>query len=96
LDERARGFDLRLDPLGLAPEKDGRHQPVTSEADLYGQLELPYLPPEVREDDVDLTVAADRCSGGLVQESDTFRVYCQPNLAGNSIFLWDTHMGFSL
>jgi DNA polymerase (family X) len=70
LQERARGLRLRLGPLGLVRAKNGRQQPMRSEADLYRQLELPYLPPEVRDDEVDLAVAADRCKVGLIQESD--------------------------
>jgi DNA polymerase (family X) len=68
---RARDLDLVLDRQGLRRARDGRRRPIKSEADLYRQLGLPYLPPEVREDAVDLELAAARCrAGGLVQESD--------------------------
>jgi DNA polymerase (family 10) len=44
---------------------------MKTEAVLYRHLELPYLPPEARDDAVDLEVAAARClAGGLVEEAD--------------------------
>jgi DNA polymerase (family X) len=42
----ARG--LRLDDDGLA--KAGRRLRIATEGDLYRQLEIPYIPPEMRED----------------------------------------------
>jgi DNA polymerase (family X) len=71
LSGRARDLDLMLDRRGLRRAKDGRRLPIKSEEDLYRHLGLPYLPPEVREDAVDLEMAAARCrDGGLVQEPD--------------------------
>jgi DNA polymerase (family 10) len=71
LSGRARDLDLVLDRRGLRRAKGGRRLPIQSEADLYRHLGLPYLPPEVREDAVDLEMAAARCrDGGLVQEPD--------------------------
>jgi DNA polymerase (family 10) len=71
LAERARELGLVLDRAGLARPKGGRRLPIKSEADLYRHLGLPYLPPEVREDSVDLETAAARCgTGGLVQAAD--------------------------
>ena len=43
-----------LDRQGLVSSGDTRRLPLTSEAALYRHLGLPYLPPEVREDAVDL------------------------------------------
>jgi hypothetical protein len=69
LGERASERGLELDRVGLVRVKDGRRQPIKTEMDLYRHLGLPYLPPEVREDEVDLEMA--RCrADGLVQESD--------------------------
>ncbi len=69
--ERAGEFGFVLDRAGLARAKGGRRLPIKSEADLYRHLGLPYLPPEVREDGVDLEAAAARCqTGGLVESSD--------------------------
>ena len=71
LGERARALGLALDDAGLVRTKDGRRQPIDTEADLYRILELPYLPPEARDDEIDLETAATRCGAdGLVQESD--------------------------
>ncbi len=71
LGERARDRGLVLDRSGLVRARDGRRVPLKTEADLYRRLGLPYLPPEVREDAVDLETAAARCrGGGLVEESD--------------------------
>ncbi len=68
---RAGELGLVLDRAGLARAKGGRRLPIKSEADLYRHLGLPYLPPEVREDGVDLETAAARCqTGGLVEASD--------------------------
>jgi DNA polymerase (family 10) len=71
LRERARERGLVLDRLGLVRAEDGRRRPMKTEAGLYRHLELPYLPPEARDDAVDLEVAAARClAGGLVEEAD--------------------------
>jgi DNA polymerase (family X) len=67
---RAREFGFTLDRAGLARAKGGRWLPIKSEADLYRHLGLPYLPPEVREETVDLETAAMRCETGLVEASD--------------------------
>ena len=71
LAERARELGLVLDRAGLVRAKGGRRLPIKSEADLYRHLGLPYLPPEVREDAVDLETAAARCgTDGLVEAED--------------------------
>jgi DNA polymerase (family X) len=71
LAERARERGLVLDRAGLARTKGGRRLPIKSEATLYRHLGLPYLPPEVREDAVDLETAAARCgTDGLVEGAD--------------------------
>jgi DNA polymerase (family 10) len=71
LGERAQGLGLVLDRRGLAHATGVRRRRIETEADLYRHLGLPYLPPEVRDDAVDLEQAAARCGGdGLVRESD--------------------------
>jgi DNA polymerase (family 10) len=70
LGERARERGLVLDRVGLVRAKDGRRPSIETEADLYQHLELPYLPPEAREEGIDLDTAAARCGTGLIQESD--------------------------
>jgi DNA polymerase (family 10) len=71
LAERAAARGLVLDRAGLVERKSGRRLPIESEAALYRHLELPYLPPEARDDAVDLETAAARCgASGLVEASD--------------------------
>jgi DNA polymerase (family X) len=71
LAERAGALGLVLDRAGLVRAKGGRRLPIQSEADLYRHLGLPYLPPEVRENGVDLETAAARCgTDGLVEGAD--------------------------
>jgi DNA polymerase (family X) len=71
LGERADARGLVLGGTGLVRATDGRRLPIEHEADLYRHLGLPYLPPEVREDAVDLETAAARCaSGGFVEAAD--------------------------
>jgi DNA polymerase (family 10) len=49
LGERARTLGLVLDRRGLSRGKD-RRLVVKREADIYGHLELSFIPPEMRED----------------------------------------------
>src|SRR5688572_26597692 len=49
----ARG--LRLDDDGLS--KAGRRLPIATEEDLYRHLDLPYIPPEMREDEGEVEAA---------------------------------------
>jgi DNA polymerase (family 10) len=71
LGEHARARGLVLDRQGLVRAMGGRRVPIDTEADLYQRLGLPYLPPEVRDDSIDLETAAARCqAGGLVEGSD--------------------------
>jgi DNA polymerase (family 10) len=71
LGARAQKLGLVLDRGGLVHARDGRREPISTEAELYRRVGLPYLPPEVREDAVELEQAAARCAGaGLVQEAD--------------------------
>src|SRR5437667_451074 len=59
----ARGRGLALDEAGLHRAGSERPLPVKTEADLYRRLGLPWLPPEVREDEGEVEAAA---------EGDTF------------------------
>jgi DNA polymerase (family 10) len=71
LTERAKERGLVLDRQGLVSAGGTRRLPLATEAALYRHLDLPYIPPEAREDAIDLDLAAARCrAGGLVQESD--------------------------
>jgi DNA polymerase (family 10) len=71
LDAVARGRGLLLDDAGLHRAESRRPLPVKTEADVYRRLGLPWLPPEVREDEGEVEAAA----GGdtfadLVTEAD--------------------------
>ncbi len=50
LREMAKQKGLRLNEYGLFPEDGGESLPAASEAELYAALGLPYIPPELRED----------------------------------------------
>lgn len=64
---QARG--LALDARGLT--RGGAPLPVATEEDLYRHLELPFVPPEMRDDDGEVTAAVDgSLPHPLVVESD--------------------------
>jgi DNA polymerase (family 10) len=73
---RARGLDL--DQSGLRRVRPNERLTTTSEADVYRQLGLPYLPPEVREDQGELEAAMDgRAPTDLVALEDVLGfVHC--------------------
>src|SRR6185295_7419813 len=50
---QAQGMELAADTLTL----EGDPLPVPDEAALYGHLDLPYVPPELREDDGEVEAA---------------------------------------
>jgi DNA polymerase (family X) len=54
---RARG--LRLERAGLTRAAGGARLPTRDEADLYGYLGLPFIPPELREDEGEIDAALD-------------------------------------
>jgi DNA polymerase (family 10) len=58
LDAVARGKGLELGEAGLRRAGATRPLAVKTEADLYRRLGLPYLPPEVREDQGEIEAAA--------------------------------------
>lgn len=73
LRERAIARDLRLNEYGLFPQDDQAGPPqdrgvdpvaATTEAGIYEALELPWIPPELREDrgEFDLSIPADLVS----------------------------------
>src|SRR5687768_6197994 len=63
----ARG--LKLDDDGLV--KNGRRVPLASEADLYRHLGLPWIPPEMREDEGEVEAAVQgTLPGDLVEHAD--------------------------
>ncbi len=50
LRERAVKMGLNISEYGLAEAGTGDYKPVATETDLYARLDLPYIPPELRED----------------------------------------------
>ena len=53
----ARDRGLRLQPSGLSRARGGRRVGIGSEAELYRQLGLQYVPPELREDEGEIDAA---------------------------------------
>ena len=50
LRERAVKMGINISEYGLAKAGTGDYEPVATERDLYARLDLPYIPPELRED----------------------------------------------
>ena len=50
LRERAVKMGINISEYGLAKAGSGEYEPVATEEDLYARLDLPYIPPELRED----------------------------------------------
>jgi DNA polymerase (family X) len=69
---RLTGSEAHLEKLaGLRRAGGRRPLPVKTEADIYRQLGLPYLPPEVREDEGEVEAAAEGDAfADLVTEDD--------------------------
>jgi DNA polymerase (family X) len=66
---RERGYSLS--EYGLARIEGGAAVKVASEAELYEKLGLPFIPPELREDDGEIEAAqAGALPGDLVREED--------------------------
>jgi DNA polymerase (family 10) len=69
--ERAARLGLALDHRGLAPARGRGRLAVATEADLYGHLRLPPIPPELREDAGEIEAAlAGTLPADLVEEAD--------------------------
>ena len=67
---RARAAGLKLNEYGLIPEQGGDSLPCADEAAIYSSLDLPYIEPELREDQGELAAAAEGNLPELVSESD--------------------------
>jgi DNA polymerase (family 10) len=71
LAERAARLGLALDRRGLAPARGRGRLAVATEADLYGHLRLPPIPPELREDAGEIEAAlAGTLPADLVEVAD--------------------------
>ncbi|MBI2755863.1 MAG: DNA polymerase III [Chloroflexi bacterium] len=69
LEARARFAGLHLGPDGLR-SPSGRLVAGRTEEDVYRRLGLPWIPPEIREDDGEIDAAADGRLPRLVEQSD--------------------------
>ncbi len=70
LRERAVKMGINISEYGLAKAGTGDYKPVASEEDLYGRLDLPYIPPELREDAGELEAAESGNLPTLVEVGD--------------------------
>lgn len=68
--ELARGRGLRISEHGILDEAAGTMLPVETEADVFGALDLPFIPPELREDGSELSAARAGSLPSLIETSD--------------------------
>ena len=64
LDERARARGLRLEPDGLGARE------LREESDVYAALDLPFIPPELREDEGEIEAAEQGRLPELIRRED--------------------------
>jgi DNA polymerase (family 10) len=57
LRERAVKRGINISEYGLAKIGTGDYEPVATEAEIYARLDLPYIPPELREDSGEIEAA---------------------------------------
>jgi DNA polymerase (family 10) len=67
LRERALGLGLSVSEHGVTETESGRVHPCRSEAEVYGQLGLDYIEPELRQGGDELRLAADGALPELVE-----------------------------
>jgi DNA polymerase (family 10) len=70
LRERAVKMGINISEYGLAKEGTGNYEPVATEEELYGQLGLPYIPPELREDTGEIEAAERGELPNIIEVSD--------------------------
>ena len=74
LRERAVSLGLNISEYGIADDhkspEEREYEPFATEADLYARLDLPYIPPELREDGGELQAADEGTLPELVELSD--------------------------
>ncbi len=70
LRERAVKMGINISEYGLAEAGTGNYQPVASEEALYGRLDLPYIPPELREDAGEIEAAEKHELPDLIETAD--------------------------
>ncbi len=57
LRERAVRMGINISEYGLAKAGTGEYEPIATEEEIYSRLDLPYIPPELREDTGELEAA---------------------------------------
>ena len=70
LRERAVKMGLNISEYGLAEAGTGDYHPVPTETELYERLDLPYIPPELREDSGELEAAERGDLPALIEVED--------------------------
>ncbi|GAW92269.1 DNA polymerase/3'-5' exonuclease PolX [Calderihabitans maritimus] len=70
LQERGDKFHLKLSPSGLIRSEGHEMLPVKGEEDIYRYLELPYIPPVLREDTGEIEAAIEGRLPELIQLAD--------------------------
>ena len=70
LRERAVKRGLNISEYGLAEAGTGDYEPVATETELYEKLDLPYIPPELREDSGELEAAEKGELPALIEAGD--------------------------
>lgn len=68
--ELARSRRLRISEHGILDEATGAVLPVETEADVFAAVDLPFIPPELREDGSEIAAARRSALPRLIEESD--------------------------
>jgi DNA polymerase (family X) len=70
LRERAVKRGINISEYGLAKAGTGDYEPVATEEELYARLDLPYIPPELREDTGEIEAAEKGKLPDLIETED--------------------------
>ena len=70
LRERAVKRGINISEYGLAKAGTGQYEPLATEEELYSKLDLPYIPPELREDAGEIEAGEKGELPDLVQTED--------------------------
>ena len=70
LRERAVKRGINISEYGLAKAGTGEYEPVATEEELYSRLDLPYIPPELREDAGEIEAAEKGVLPELLETED--------------------------
>lgn len=70
LRERAVRMGLNISEYGIAKAGSGHYEPVATEEELYRRLDLPYIPPELREDTGEIEAAEEGRLPQLIEPAD--------------------------